>query len=68
MEIQALFDELYPLKGKEYEVHKKGLPASVRRSLYTLCEKFRDEQTDKTEIATRVRPEIEVDPWAETSE
>lgn len=35
-----IFEELYRLRGKSYEVHKQGLPADVREGITRLCEIF----------------------------
>ena len=32
------FQHLYGFKGREYEIHKKGLPDSVRKNISVLCE------------------------------
>lgn len=59
MQSAELFERLHCLKGKEYEFHKAGLPASVIEVLSSLARLFeQSSERERAEISSRVVPEI----------
>ena len=43
------FQHLHGFKGKQYEIHKHGLPDAVRKNISVLCESFENSSYDVRE-------------------
>ena len=55
MSINEVFEDLRSLKGKQYTVHKNGLPPNARENLHYLCELFEESsKAVREEISSRV--------------
>lgn len=59
MTIDEIFERLYELKGKEYEIYKRGLPDNILQNIAHLCEIFETSSADvRRSVISKVVREI----------